>query len=642
VKDKNVGPLIQTDMTRCIHCTRCVRFLEEIAGTSEMGGTGRGDRTEIGTCLETSIDSELSGNVIDLCPVGALTNKPFRYSARAWELVSQPSHAVHDGLGSALHYHIRRGRVMRAVPRDLESVNEAWLSDRDRYSHFGLYAEDRLERPEIKKDGEWVDVSWDEAFDAAVRALRAQAGDEVGVLMSPSATSEAYFLARRLADGLGCPNIDHRLRESDTSDDGHRPVTFGASIAEVEAMDTIVLVGCNVRHEAPILGHRVRKASLAGGRVYALNPLDWNFHFDLADGVIAAPQEMVGELAALARAVADATGEALPEGLSAASPAGDTEDYRAWAEALRDSDRAVLVVGQASMAHGQAAWLRQLAAWIARVSGAALNVLPFGGNGTGAVAMGAVPAEGGLDVRGMLESPRKAYLLWDFEPDQDVEHPALVMDVLGKAEQVVAVTSFAGPSLRRVADVLLPLAAWPETEGSFLNLEGRRFDVRPAGRAPGEARAGWKILRRFGEACGLAGFDQVSLAEVQAVMPEAPSAPEDGVPSLTAPSIEPGLHRIGEVPMYSADALCRRSDALQKSVHADNGFIGLNPADGEALGLADGATASVSQGGDSVELTVRLTGNVPVGGAWVRAATKRGAVLGSAMGPVTVAPGGDA
>ncbi len=219
---------------------------------------------EIGTCLENSIDSELSGNVIDLCPVGALTNKPFRYSARSWELVAQPSHAVHDGLGSALHYHMRRGDVMRAVPRDLESVNESWLSDRDRYSHFGLGAPDRLRQPAVKKDGEWLEVSWDEAIDAARAALQDVAGDDLGVIMSPSASSEAYFLAGRLVDGLGCPNIDHRPREVDFADDGQRPAVFEASIADVESMETIVLLGCNVRHEAPILGHRVRKASLAG------------------------------------------------------------------------------------------------------------------------------------------------------------------------------------------------------------------------------------------------------------------------------------------------------------------------------------------------------------------------------------------
>ncbi len=636
VKDKNVGPLIQTDMTRCIHCTRCVRFLEEIAGTSEMGGTGRGDRTEIGTCLETSIDSELSGNVIDLCPVGALTNKPFRYSARAWELVSQPSHALHDGLGSALHYHTRRGQVLRAVPRDLESVNEAWLSDRDRYSHFGLYAEDRLERPAIKKDGEWVDVTWEEAFDAAVEALKAQGGEDLGILMSPSATSEAYFLARRLADGLGCAHIDHRGREADFRDDAARPVTFGASIEDVEHMDAILLVGCNPRHEAPILGHRVRKASLAGAKVMVLNPLAWNFHFDVADGMIAAPQEFVSELAGLAKAVAEATGVDVPERLQGVVNHADAEAYRAMAEQLKQAERGLVLMGQTAMAHGDAAWLRQLGAWLAKATGASLNLLPQGGNTAGAATMGAVPAEGGLNAQAMLAEPRKAYLLWDLEPDHDLEQPTRAMQALGQADHVVAVSSFAGPALRKVATVLLPLAAWPETEGSFMNLEGRRFDVRPAARAVGEARPGWKMLRRLGAACGLSGFDQVSLAEVQAVMPEASFVPEHDSVTLAEPSSAEGLHRIGEVPMYSVDALCRRAGALQQSVHASNDFVGLNPADADALGLDEGAVARVSQGGDAVELIVKRLDTVPAGAAWVRTATDGAAVLGAAMGPINV------
>jgi NADH-quinone oxidoreductase subunit G len=602
-----------------------------------MGGTGRGDRTEIGTCLETSIDSELSGNVIDLCPVGALTNKPFRYSARAWELVAQPSHALHDGLGSALHYHTRRGRVMRAVPRDLESVNEAWLSDRDRYSHFGLYAEDRLERPAVKRDGEWVDVSWDEAFEAAVSALKAQSGDDLGILMSPSATSEAYFLARRLADGLGCAHIDHRGRESDFRDDAVRPAAFSASIEAVESMDTILLVGCNPRHEAPILGHRVRKASLAGAKVFVLNPLAWNFHFDVADGMIAAPQEFVAELAGLVKAVAEATGATVPQALQEVVDRADAAAYRGMAEQLQQAERGLVLVGQAAMAHGDAAWLRQLSAWLAEATGAALNLLPHGGNTTGATAMGAVPAEGGLNAQAMLEQARKAYLLWDLEPDHDIDNPRRAMKALGQADHVVAVSSFAGSALRSVATVLLPLAAWPETEGSFLNLEGRRFDVRPSARAVGEARPGWKMLRRLGETCGLGGFDQVSLAEVQAVMPEAPPMPADGGVALDAPVRAEGLHRIGEIPMYSADAMTRRADALQKSVHARNDFVGLNPADADALGLDEGGLARVSQGGDAVELTVKRLASVPAGAAWVRTSTDGTAVLGAAMGPIDVA-----
>ncbi len=260
--------------------------------------------------------------------------------------------------------------------------------------------------------------------------------------------------------------------------------------------------------------------------MFALNPLDWNFHFDLADGMIAAPQEMVAEFGALALAVSEAAGKALPAELAGAAEGADPANYRKLAQALQDSERAVLLVGQAAMAHPQASWLRTLSAWVAEATGASLNLLPLGGNTAGAVTMGALPREGGLNARTMLEQPRKSYLLWDLDPDLDFDDPALALRALGEAESVVAIGSFANPALRRVATVLLPLAPWPETEGSFMNLEGRRFDIRPAGRAAGEARPGWKILRRLGAQLGLDGFDQVSLAQIQASLPA--SAPAAG------------------------------------------------------------------------------------------------------------------
>ena len=319
VQDHNIGPLVQTDLTRCIQCTRCVRFLSEIAGTDELGMYGRGDRSEIGASLSQGVDSELSGNVIDLCPVGALTNKPFRFSARAWELLARPSLGGHDGVGSNVWYHTRGGKVMRAVPRDCEAINETWLSDRDRYSHFGLNAQDRVLEPMIKVDGKWANVSWEEGIRCASEALHSSVSthgaSSLGILMSPNASTEEYFLTKRLADGLDCANIDHRLREQDFSDDAARAAgaSFQAPMVAMDDAKAIVLVGSNIRHEAPILGQRVRKAWRRGTQVAALNPVDWNFHFSLAHQLITAPQNMVGALALVAGEVAAKTGKALPE-----------------------------------------------------------------------------------------------------------------------------------------------------------------------------------------------------------------------------------------------------------------------------------------------------------------------------------------
>ncbi len=654
VKDKNVGPLVQTDMTRCIHCTRCVRFLEEIAGTSEMGGAGRGDRLEIGTCVQNSIDSELSGNIIDLCPVGALTNKPFRFAARAWELVARPSVAAHDGVGSLVYHHARNGKLLRTVPRDHEKTNETWLSDRDRYSVMGLYSEDRLTKPQIKKDGQWIEVSWEQALDNAVEILAAAKQDsgQLSALISPSAATEEHYLAQRLVRGLGSNRIEHRLREQDFSDDGRGFASrrFGMKIAELENAQSVLLVGSNIRHEAPILGHRLRKAWQRGASIAAVNPLDWDFVFGVRQSLIVAPQRMVSELAGVAVAVAELKKLELSAALAELAQGTEvSSEQRAIAEQMTNVERAVVIVGQFAMAHHQAAALRQLAAWIAQATGSALNLLPHGANSTGAWLAGSVPHHeaGGKAVAGassypeFASEPEQTWLLWDIEPDYDCDNPARVMHALRSARSVVAACTFASDSLREVADVLLPCAPVAESEGSLVNLDGDVFAFAAAGKPSGDSRPGWKILRQLGGQLMLEGFDQVSLAEVQAELQEhvqAAELPDQATGYSIAGYAEAGsgLFRVGEVPMYSADALCRRSAALQETSHADSGFVGLNQADAERLGLMDGGLARVKQGDRHVETEVRVSDTVPAGAAWIRSGTSLSRELGPAVGPVSV------
>jgi NADH-quinone oxidoreductase subunit G len=664
VEDKNVGPLVQTEMTRCIHCTRCVRFLEEIAGTTEMGSLGRGDRLEIGTCVETSIDSELSGNIIDMCPVGALTDKPFRFAARAWELVAKPSVAAHDAVGSCLYHHIRRGEILRSVPRGNEASNETWLSDRDRFSHLGLYSDERVLSPQVKKDGKWKTVSWDDAFNVTVSTLQESVErngpGQVGMLMSPSASTEEYYLAQGLVRKLGSNNIDHRLREQDFSDDAKSPSSpaFERRIADFEVSDAVLLVGCNPTQEAPILGHRLRKAWRNGAAVSVINPLRWSFSFDTSLDAVVAPQEMVTELVALAFAVEKSTGKEIPESLRATlneakgdqSSASRSSDCNALADRLKNSARGLVFLGQFAMSHPNAACLRVLAAYIADATGSDMNVLPHGGNPTGAWLAGAVPhrSPGGKDVQGgmntlqMFEDPRKCYLLWDFEAEFDTGNPAQAMSVLGAAEKVIAFCSFATDSMREVADIILPVAPLAESEGSLVNLDGSTMSYTPASKVSGEARPGWKILRRLGFELNLEGFDQVSLGDLQAQMEEAilpvDISSVDGSMAnhdakMEYPSHENGLYRIGELAMYSVDALCRRSKALQQTVQADSQFVGINPLDALRLGLIDGRKARVSQGGVDEELEIRFSDRVPEGGAWLRSGTGK---LGQAIAPVIV------
>jgi NADH-quinone oxidoreductase subunit G len=652
VKDRNVGPLVKTDMTRCIHCTRCIRFLEEIAGTSEMGGGGRGDQLEIGTLVENSIDSELSGNIIDLCPVGALTNKPFRYSARAWELVARPSVAAHDGVGSNLYFHVRNGRVMRAVPRENESANETWLSDRDRYSHFGLYADDRVLQPLVKEGGEWKTASWDDALQRVAGAVRSglerHGPDGLGLLLSPSAATEEYFLAQALVRGLGSRNIDHRLRQRDFSDDAACPPQpdFGLSIAGIERCDAAVLVGCNPRHEVPIIGHRLRKAWRKGARISLVNPVNWSLTFDTDLDAIVPPQRMVDELAALAAAVARATSSEPPPALREAVQAAQvSERHERLAQRLRDADNGLVLVGQLAMAHENAAWLRALSAFIATASGSALNVLPHGGNPVGAWRAGALPhrgpggqpAEAGLDAARMLGSALGTYLLWDFEPDLDVDDPAAAMSTLAQADTVIAVAAFAGEGLKAVADVILPLAPHAEAEGSLVNFDGLAQPYAAAGKPSGEARSGWKILRRLANELGLDGFAQVDLSAVRADLEAALAAAAPVTPAAPEPAARgggDGLYRIGEVAPYAVDPLCRRSAPLQQTKLAADDRLGLNPADAARLGLSDGDPVQVGQGGHDATYELHADERVPAGGVWLRSATNAARMLGPAMAPV--------
>ncbi len=653
IKDRNVGPLVQTEMTRCIHCTRCVRFLEEIAGTSEMGGAGRGDRLEIGTCVENSIDSELSGNIIDLCPVGALTNKPFRFAARAWELVARPSIGAHDGVGSALFHHVRRGKILRTVPRENEETNESWLADRDRYSHIGLYADDRVLTPQVKENGEWKTVSWNEAIESVAAALKetieSDGTEQAGMLMSPSAASEEYFLAQSIMRQLGCNNIDHRLRESDFSDDDARPLvpSFSASIAEIENCEAILLAGCNPRHEAPIIGHRVRQAWRKGAKISVVNPLDWSFTFQTSLDAVVSPQNMVAELAALAAAVEKLTSTGAPGQLrSALDKASPSERHEKLASRLNGAGNSLVLLGQFAMSHPDAAWLRSLASYVAATTGSKFNVLTHGSNSNGAWLAGAIPHRGpggsrghaGMNAGQMLGNPRKCMILWGIEPEFDIDNPGRAMAACKNTDKVIAITPFATDSLREVSDIILPLAPQAESEGSMINFNGTLLAYSAAGKAGGDSRPGWKILRKLGGLLNLEGFDQVSLGEVQAEMNAAIEAGsfEPGQPGLAEPAYEQGLYRIGELPLYSVDAQCRRSPPLQQTAQADSMFLGLNAEDASRLGLKDGDKARVRQGDHDTELEVRISDSVPRGGLWLRSATCATRLLGAAIAPVSV------
>ena len=645
VKDKNLGPLISTDMTRCIHCTRCIRFLEEIGGSTELGGMGRGEKLEISTFIERNINSELSGNVIDLCPVGALTNKPFRFSARPWEMRARPYIGTHDCLGSNLFYHVRGGRIMRTVPRDNEAINECWIADRDRYSHFGLEAGDRLTAPRLKIDGQWQTVDWDRALAATADAIRdtvEQHGPAaLGALVSPRATSEEHFLLGRLWHGLGSSHIDHRLRLTDFSHPQAGQARMDRPSRELAAADALFLVGSNIRHEVPILGHRVRTAWRIGGAIVMdLNPVAYPFHFDLTQRLIVPPQAMADSLARVCRAAIELTGCQQPDGqlgkfISAREADQVTRDIAA---SLRDANSAVILLGEVALNHPHAGLMRRLAEWLADVLEVALCVLPGPANSVGAWQAGCVPGAQGLDARAMLEQPLKLYWLHDIEPGLDLADPAAARAALGQADKVIAVSAFADAELKELADILLPLAAVPATDGSYVNLDGARQLLTEGVRPVGQSRAGWKILRRLGEMLGIEGFDFVGLADVgnQMASFEFDRPQTDGESQLPATVDGNELWRIGDVPMFATDNLVRRSPPLSQTAHARSTAARINPSTADRLGLSDAGRVRVVQGETSAEVDLTLDERIAPNALWLPAAHDAVRVLGSAHGPVEV------
>ncbi|HXK57529.1 MAG TPA: molybdopterin-dependent oxidoreductase, partial [Gammaproteobacteria bacterium] len=444
VPERDIGPLIATDFTRCIHCTRCVRFGAEIAGIRELGATGRGEHMEIGTYIGKSVDSELSGNVIDICPVGSLTSKPFLYSARAWELVQHKGIAPHDSAGSNLNLHVRRNQVMRVHPRDNEGVNECWISDRDRFSYEGLYSADRLTRPLIRKSDKWVEADWQDALDAAAQGLkraRGTSGNRLGALLSPGATLEELYLAQKLMRGLGSENIDFRIRQGDFR--GTEPALpwLGQSIAELDELNAALLIGSNIRKEQPILAHRLRKAVLDGAQISFINPLEFDINYP-ATQLVNSPAGMISDLAAVTRALGGSGG------LIDGADVNDT--HRAVADQLQSAAKATVLLGNLAVAHPDYALLQGLANVIAEKSGALLGYLPEAANSIGARLCGALPGAGGSNALEMLSNPHKGYLLLGVEPGLDFWNPARAMETLGQAEYVVALSAFRSYSLEQV------------------------------------------------------------------------------------------------------------------------------------------------------------------------------------------------
>jgi len=578
VQDENLGPLIATDMTRCIHCTRCIRFTQEIAGYQELGMIGRGEQMKVRTYIEQTVNHEMSGNVIDLCPVGALVSKPYRFSARAWEMISHPLVSPHDGAGSNLYGHVLRGRLMRVIPRENEAINETWISDRDRFSYEGVYSADRIQKPMLKQGTEWVETTWETALTKVAEGLKSRSAD-LGVLASSTSTLEELYLLGRLARGLGSGNIDHRLRQRDFRDQDADPVypNLGMRIADIDTLNGLLVVGANLRREVPILAHRVRKAATKGAKVVSFAPVQAEYLFPVAVNIVSPPAKQVEDLAAILAVAAQSAGKSIPDHLAATVQQAKVGDaHRAAAAALVAGEKRAVWLGALAVRHPAYADLRALASALAEVTGASFGVLAEGGNAAGAYLAGAVPhreaggkaaAKAGLSAADMFKSALKGYILFGgVEPWIDSVDTESSRN-LAKAEFVVAVTPFANDQLKEIAHVLLPIGTFVETSGTYVNLEGIWQSQSGAALPVGESRPGWKVLRVLGNLLNLSGFEYQSSEDVREELrklcAEIAATAYKGSHRV-APSVAAGVDVL-DLSMYHVDALVRRAPSLQKT-----------------------------------------------------------------------------
>ncbi len=585
---KDIGPLVSMEeMSRCIHCTRCVRFGQEIAGVMELGMVGRGEHSEIVSFVGKTVDSELSGNMIDVCPVGALTSKPFRYSARTWELSRRKSVAPHDGLGSNIIVQVKQDRVMRVLPLENEAINECWISDRDRFSYEALNSADRLTQPMVKKNGAWAEVDWQEALQAVADGLKGQSaananiGEDLGALSSPTATLEELYLLNKLTRALGSNNIDTRLRQPDTSADGKLAGApwLGMKVADIGNLQSVLLIGSTLRKEQPLLATRFRAATKRGMQLNVLHAADGDLLMRVANKSIVKPSAMPTALAAIAKALAELKGDgnvsALPgEVANAVANVTITDEARAIAKSLASSEKTAVFLGNVAQQHPYASAMHVLAQEIARLAGGTFGILAAAANTVGAAVIGATPDADGFCAQGMVNKPRKTFMLLNVEPEADCSNDKTVA-ALAAADFVVSMAMFKNDAALKYANVILPIAPFTETAGTFVSMEGRAQCFNGVVKPLGNTRPAWKVLRVLGNLLGLQGFDQDNIEAIRAeIAPDLNAFVASKLNNqVSGIKVDLGVvsanpEALREVGIYDVDAITRRAPSLQMTADA--------------------------------------------------------------------------
>lgn len=631
----DIGPLIDTGMTRCIHCTRCVRFGEEVAGLRELGMCNRGEHAEIGTYVKQFIHSEVSGNVIDLCPVGALTSKPFRYQCRSWELFEKPGVAAHDAWGSTIDWHVRKSdlaencRVMRVVPRDADPLRHDWLSDRDRFSYEGFDHKERLASPKVSAAGQWRDVSWQQSvpdfLDKLQYIIQQHGADDVVVLVSPNVSVEAGFMIQRVMRELGVSHIDHRLRISDACDQENQPVMLGLDMTrpDLQASDAFLIVGADLRREHPVASLSVRQAVLEGASAYLLQSFSRPQYIPMT-AITQSPQVWSQVLLSM---IADAhsKGVALPQGFSLPADVVSADATQsACVDSLLAGKQAVIWLGLQAYQHPHASLLRFYARVLSQMCDAKLALMSDGANSAGLSLAGVLPHREAFSqaapsvvstLPARFDEPKRAYLLFDIDPDHDFAAAGQAFQALSQAELVVAFSSFTSDTLHQLAHYLLPTTVVSEEAGSFINMRAQWQHYAPATPAFGQARPIWKIMRLIGQLANLSKCDYGDVHAIgRLIKAKCPSADRafvwgddlTSMPTLPTWPVD-RLMRIGYWPLYRVDAVTRRAKSLQETHALLNPQISaakMHPKTAAQYGLVDRATVRFKQNNESREFTI--------------------------------------
>ena len=642
---KSVGPLISMEeMSRCIHCTRCVRFGQEIGGIMELGMANRNMHSEIMTFVGRSVDSELSGNMIDLCPVGALTSKPFRYTARSWELQRRKSISAQDSVGANLVVQVKHDNVMRVLPRENEAVNECWISDKERFSYQSLSSDERLTKPMVKQGGEWKEVDWNVALDYVAHGLkdvsREHGGDAIAALAAQSATVEELFLLNKVMKGLGSGNVDFRPRQIDFAADAKRAGApwLGICLAEIKNLDGALVVGSFLRKDHPLIAQRLRQAAKKFTKVSLLTVAGDDPLINLHARLTVTPAALAGALAAVVKAAAELKGASAPAGLESVAVCDTAKKI---AQSLVDGEKRAVFLGNVATQAADATQLHALALELGKLTGATVGFLGEGANTVGGYLAGAVPSV--ANARQMFEQPRKAYVLMGVEPEFDYANPQLAVAALKQASLVVYMSAFKHAPALEYADVMLPVSPFTETSGTFVNTEGRVQSFNGVTKPRGDARPAWKLLRVLGNVLNLDGFSYATSEEVRdevlgkGVEFAAGLSNELTGVSVSAPAATAnGLQRIADVPINFADPMARRSPALQQTADAVAPTARMNEETLAQLGLADKAQVRVRQGSGEAVLAAKLDNGVPAGCVRVAAAHSSTVALGDMFGSISV------